>query len=88
MGGEPDTSGTPTLETDSEYESTYDDMRQARKAEEVTMSDLRYATWCRWGLFKHIFGIHTFVPLEVWDTENGSMQYIGRICWHCQERST
>jgi hypothetical protein len=51
------------------------------------MADLRYATWFRWGQFKHLFGIHTFAPLEVWDTQAGSMQYIGRICWHCPERA-
>jgi hypothetical protein len=39
------------------------------------------------GKIKHLFGIHTFVPLEEWDLDAGSMRFIGSVCWHCQERS-
>lgn len=63
-------------------------MEASRGAEPVRMTDTRYATWYRWGQIKHLFRIHTFVPLEVWDPQNGSMQYIGRICWHCPEQTS
>jgi hypothetical protein len=87
LGGEPDTSGTPPLETDDSYETTLRDMEDSRGAKTPAMTDARYVTWYRWGQFKHLFRIHTFVPLEVWDPQNGSMQYIGRICWHCPEQA-
>jgi hypothetical protein len=86
LGPKPVTSGTPTGETGDSFESTYSSMQQARKAEPVRMSDARYAAWNIAGKVKHIFGWHTYVPLEEWSIGDGSMRYIGMVCWHCQER--
>ena len=61
-------------------------MQQMRNANPVRMSDLRYFVWCMVGQIKHIVGWHTYVPLEEWDTEDGSMRYIGMSCWHCPAR--
>lgn len=76
-----DTSGTQPIETS--YGSTYEKLRQFRRANEVAMTDHRYFLWVSWGKIKHIFGIHTYVPLEEWDPNSGWVRYIGSACWHC-----
>lgn len=72
-----------TLPTDPLYVTTFAEMAESRKAKEVSMSDARYAAWNLWGKIKHLVGWHTYVPMEVWDTDNGSCQYVGMTCWHC-----
>jgi len=76
----PGTNGTPQI--DPKYASTFDVMVTARGASQ--MSDARYRTWNMVARIKHIVGWHTFVPLEEWDLEAGSYQYIGRTCWRCE----
>jgi hypothetical protein len=72
-----------TRPTDQSFESTLNAMLEARKMSNVRMSDVRYAIWNVWGKIKHVVGLHTYVPLEEWDPNNGSMQYTGMVCWHC-----
>jgi len=76
----PDTNGTPLIDQTSG--STFDLMVTARGASQ--MSDARYWVWDTMAKIKHIVGWHTFVPLEEWDLEAGSYQYIGRTCWRCE----
>ena len=76
----PDTNGIPP--TGQTSGSTFDLMVTARGASQ--MSDARYRTWNMVAKIKHIIGWHTFVPLEEWDLEAGSYQYIGRTCWRCE----
>jgi hypothetical protein len=61
-------------------------MQEARGAAPVAMTDLRYAVWNLLGRAKHLFGLHTFVILEEWDLQQGSMRIIGSVCWHCPAR--
>jgi hypothetical protein len=86
MDEDPASSGTPQLGTETRSESTFDSMAAARKAEDVRMTDIRYAVWNTTGKFWHLFRWHIYVPLEEWDMETGSMRYAGLICWHCQKR--
>lgn len=73
------------LPTDPLYVDTFEEMMAARKATDVRMSDVRYAIWNWRGRIVHIFGWHTWVPLEEWDVEHGWMRYVGMSCWHCQK---
>jgi hypothetical protein len=75
-----------TLPTDPLSVSTFDAMQEARGADQVTMTDLRYAVWNLLGRAKHLLGLHTFVILEEWDLQQGSMRVIGMVCWHCPEK--
>jgi len=61
-------------------------MLQMRNSAPVRMSDARYAIWSIVGRIKHLVRWHTYVPLEEWDPEEGSMRYIGEVCWHCSKR--
>lgn len=81
------TSTDGLLPTDPLYVTTFEELAQSRKARELTLSDRRYAIWLAWGKVKHLVGIHTFVPLEEWDLDAGSMQYVGSVCWHCKEQT-
>lgn len=54
-----------------------------------TMRDeLRYAAWASWAQFKHLFGVHTWVPNEVWDRSPTGIviRFEGKVCWLCPER--
>lgn len=86
LGGGPDTNGTPMPAIASEYETTYEAMLQMRNAAPTRMTDVRYAIWYTAGRVRHLVRWHTFVPLEEWDPEEGSMRYIGMVCWHCPAR--
>ena len=81
-----DTSGTPKSGTADSYASTFEAMAEARKGHEVRMTDRKYALWFLWGKVKHLLGFHTFVQLEEWDLDAGSVRFIGMTCWHCQKR--
>ena len=35
----------------------------------------------------HPLGFHTMIPLEQWDTEAGSIQFDGLVCWVCDRRT-
>jgi len=85
MDEKPGINGTPP--TGQTSETTFDDMAEARGATTPRMSDLKYALWVWKGKIKHLVGWHTFVPLEEWDLEAGSYQYIGLTCWLCEERT-
>ena len=82
----PVTSGTPPLPTDPLYVDTYNDMLAARSMKDAQMNELHYRLWNLIGKLKHVLGLHTFIPLEEWDPDDGSMQYIGMVCWHCPEQ--
>ena len=73
-------------ETENSYAATFEAMAETRKGHEVRMSDRRYASWLIWGKVKHLLGFHTFVQLEEWDLDAGSVRFIGMTCWHCQKR--
>lgn len=79
------TDGPPP--TDPLYATTFEELAASREAEDPTLSDREYVIWMAIGKIKHLFGIHSFVPLEEWDLGAGSMRFIGSVCWHCQERS-
>ena len=81
----PDTSGIQAENIDPLYVDTLDYMLAARSMKSAEMSDIRYFLWYWRGRLKHAFGFHTFVPLEEWDMEVASVQYIGLVCWHCTE---
>jgi hypothetical protein len=82
----PDTNGIRTPETGNSYAATFEAMAEYRKGHEVNMSDRKYARWFLWGKVKHLIGLHTFVQLEEWDLDAGSVRFIGMTCWHCQKR--
>jgi hypothetical protein len=50
------------------------------------MPDWKFRAWNVWAHVKHIAGLHTFIDLEEWNSDDGSIQVIGRICWVCEER--
>lgn len=79
------TSGVDGLPpTDPLYAYTFDELAEARGAREVDpLSDWRYALWFAKGRLLHLVGLHTWVALEEWDMDQGSMQLIGVSCWHC-----
>jgi hypothetical protein len=75
--------GIPRKNIDPLSVDTLQEMMAARSAQEAEVSDARYFFWNGWGRLKHVFGVHTFVELEEWNTSEGSMRYVGRACWHC-----
>lgn len=97
MADEPDTSGTPP--TVHSFEPTSDDStvtEEQRKAiDEALMkrwggtavhwNESRYSWWLFWTKTKHLVGLHTYIPLEVWDRDAGSITFEGNRCWICNE---
>lgn len=45
--------------------------------------EARFSLWDLVARVKHFVGIHTWVPTEEWDTERGTIQFIGDQCWMC-----
>lgn len=47
----------------------------------------REEAWFQWwemrARVKHRIGIHTIVPLEEWNTAEGSVRFVGDVCWLC-----
>ena len=81
------TSTDGPLPTDPLYATTFEELAEYRQARELTpWSDRRYALWFAKGRIRHLFGLHTWVPLEEWDLTAGSMRFVGDVCWHCQAR--
>jgi hypothetical protein len=76
-------SGIQRESIDPLYVNTYREMQQMRNGEAPLMTDWHYAVWNIWGRLKHLVGLHTMIPLEEWDLDNGSMKIIGSACWHC-----
>jgi len=35
----------------------------------------------------HPLGLHTWIPLEQWDTEADTIQFDGYVCWVCERRA-
>lgn len=79
------TSTDGPLPTDPLYVDTFEELATSRGASSP-VSDRKYVIWVLLGRVRHLFGLHTWVPLEEWDLDVGSMRYIGRLCWHCQAR--
>lgn len=52
--------------------------------ERVTARDNKLFTLKAW--LKHVVGWHTWLNLEVWDLEQMSIQYDGRICYVCHAK--
>ena len=43
-----------------------------------------YRWWALKAHVKHSVGVHTMIPLEVWD--DNSIRFDGYVCWLCQAR--
>lgn len=100
MAGEPDTNGTQPTDQPSEptsvgstlttkqVETMVDDLMAKRTGKKVTRwPDWKFQLWESWAKVKHLAGIHTFIPTELWDHERGTVWFAGECCWICDERA-
>ena len=53
----------------------------------VWRSHARHILWDTKAKLIHQLGFHTMIPLEEWDTENGTVQVDGLVCWVCDRRA-
>lgn len=99
MDDSQDTSGTPL--TAHSFEPTSNDSTLTEEQKNVLIDDLlkkrwggdkivrwgdaKYSWWLFWAKAKHLGGVHTFVPLEVWDRDAGTIEFMGDRCWICNE---
>jgi hypothetical protein len=49
--------------------------------------ELRFQLWELVVRARHRVGLHTYIPLEEWDTEARSIRFIGEVCWLCPSRT-
>lgn len=77
MADKPGSNGTPP--TDRIYAA----ISQIRYWKSLKMTDTQYGVWNVWAHVKHLIGIHTWVPSERWQLEEGLIEIIGYACWVC-----
>jgi hypothetical protein len=59
-------------------------LRFKNEARSLRTSDLKWFSVKAW--FVHVFGIHTWLPLEIWDLEAMSIQNGGVVCYVCHRK--
>lgn len=50
------------------------------------MGQLDYGWFSLRAVLRHLIGRHTWIPLEVWDRDRGTITLEGVACWRCDER--
>lgn len=86
LGAERATSGTPTESTEQPSGPTSKMERQLHEQlsahwKRTSMVRVQFVWWNLMVSIKHLFGIHTMIPVEEWDFEAGTVTMCGLICW-------
>ena len=77
--------GTPPRPTDPSYASTFDQLWKAREINRISRLDLVTKLVYTKALLVHPLGIHTWLPVEELDLDEGSARFGGIACWVCDK---
>lgn len=75
---------TPTPEQEREIEEV---MAKRWGGKVRPWNTTRYHRWLLMVKLKHVFGVHTYIPIERWDIERDTISYEGLLCWECERRA-
>lgn len=82
-------SGTPRTDRSSEPTSEMERRLHEQLSahwQRPSMDRLAFTWWTLLATIRHVFGIHTMIPLEEWDFVEEVVQLKGSICWKCDHR--
>lgn len=73
--------------TEDQLKQIHDALAAKHGGKVNAWGDRKYQLWNWWTKAKHAVGIHTYIPVERWDIEAGSIQFMGNQCWICSEEA-